>query len=334
MGGEQSKERFGLTNLCSPSSKASAEGCLPSNGSASTNAHTPSPRHDPSSTKENGDSAKSPFADDGWQPDSVEADGKDDSGPIVNSLDRRNSLDGGGARHVPDEDGRIHYTNEDVKEPIIEDPFLGFFRWIDHIQELALPLLLGVLVGMICSNSPSIQSDYDYYFRGLDCTPEDPCAKAHRMLGASGSAPYDCDPCANSAHRMLLEDAHRMLGSAPATDCRRLLDDFTEAHRILGGGGATIEDCPRWILFPCPIFGYPVTLHFFANDLLMVGHFGLAMKELTEAFLPGGSINPPSKAINPLLTTIGGALGPIGVYFLLLHFFVLGGFFNRELDMA
>lgn len=57
-------------------------------------------------------------------------------------------------------------------------------------------------------------------------------------------------------------------------------------------------------------------LHFLMNDLFMVLFFGIAAKEITEACLPGGSLNPPGKAVNPLLGTLGGVFGPIGVYFL------------------
>ncbi len=65
------------------------------------------------------------------------------------------------------------------------------------------------------------------------------------------------------------------------------------------------------------VFGYTLTLHFLINDIFMVFFFGIAAKEITEACLPGGSLNPPTKAVNPLLATIGGVAGPIGVFFLL-----------------
>lgn len=55
--------------------------------------------------------------------------------------------------------------------------------------------------------------------------------------------------------------------------------------------------------------------HFFVNDLFMALFFGIATKEITESCLPGGSLNPISRAVNPLLGTLGGVLGPIGVYF-------------------
>lgn len=57
-------------------------------------------------------------------------------------------------------------------------------------------------------------------------------------------------------------------------------------------------------------------LHFLVNDVFMAFFFGLAAKEIVEAAMPGGALNPIKKAINPLLGTIGGVLGPVGVYFL------------------
>jgi len=58
-----------------------------------------------------------------------------------------------------------------------------------------------------------------------------------------------------------------------------------------------------------------LTLHFLVNELFMVLFFGVAAKEIAEACLPQGALNPPSKAINPLCGTIGGVLGPIAVFF-------------------
>ncbi len=74
-----------------------------------------------------------------------------------------------------------------------------------------------------------------------------------------------------------------------------------------------------------PIFGKVnlrvfshLNLHFFSNDIVMVFFFGIATKEITEACLPGGALNPPRKAVNPLMGTLGGVVGPIGVYFLMM----------------
>jgi NhaA family Na+:H+ antiporter len=66
------------------------------------------------------------------------------------------------------------------------------------------------------------------------------------------------------------------------------------------------------------IFGHAVDLHFLVNDVFMVFFFGIAAKEITEACLPGGSLNPLKKAVNPLLATLGGVFGPVGVFFLAL----------------
>ncbi|MCA9621800.1 MAG: Na+/H+ antiporter NhaA [Myxococcales bacterium] len=62
--------------------------------------------------------------------------------------------------------------------------------------------------------------------------------------------------------------------------------------------------------------GSHLNLHFAVNDVFMALFFGIAAKEITESALPGGALNPPRKAINPLLGTLGGVLGPITVYFI------------------
>jgi NhaA family Na+:H+ antiporter len=64
--------------------------------------------------------------------------------------------------------------------------------------------------------------------------------------------------------------------------------------------------------------GHDVTLNFLVNDVLMTLFFGLAVKEITEALQEGGSLYPVSKAVNPLIGTLGGVLGPIIVYFVTL----------------
>jgi Na+:H+ antiporter, NhaA family len=66
------------------------------------------------------------------------------------------------------------------------------------------------------------------------------------------------------------------------------------------------------------LFGHTVGLHFLVNDVFMVFFFGIAAKEITEAALPGGSLNPIKNAINPLLATLGGVFGPVGVFFAIL----------------
>lgn len=64
-----------------------------------------------------------------------------------------------------------------------------------------------------------------------------------------------------------------------------------------------------------------LTLHFFANDIFMVFFFAIATVEITQSLLPGGDLNPIKRAINPIMATLGGVLGPVAVYLVLNHLF-------------
>ncbi|MBT0665664.1 Na+/H+ antiporter NhaA [Geobacter pelophilus] len=57
-----------------------------------------------------------------------------------------------------------------------------------------------------------------------------------------------------------------------------------------------------------------LSFHFVANELFMVLFFGIAAVEITQSFLPGGDLSPISKAVNPLMGTLGGVIGPVVVY--------------------
>lgn len=50
----------------------------------------------------------------------------------------------------------------------------------------------------------------------------------------------------------------------------------------------------------------------------MVLFFGIAMKEVSESFLPGGALSSLDKAAMPAVATIGGILGPVGMFFVLV----------------
>ncbi len=64
----------------------------------------------------------------------------------------------------------------------------------------------------------------------------------------------------------------------------------------------------------------PLSFHFLTNDIFMVFFFGIAAVEITQSFLPGGDLNPIKKAVNPLLSTLGGVIGPAFIYLALNHF--------------
>ena len=72
------------------------------------------------------------------------------------------------------------------------------------------------------------------------------------------------------------------------------------------------------------IFGREVTAHFLINEIFMVFFFGIAAKEITESVLPSGALNPVTRAINPLMGTLGGIIGPAGLFFVLTLVFYGG----------
>ncbi|MBJ6800497.1 Na+/H+ antiporter NhaA [Geomonas propionica] len=65
-----------------------------------------------------------------------------------------------------------------------------------------------------------------------------------------------------------------------------------------------------------PLFA-GLSVHFVTNDLFMAFFFGIAAVEITQSCLPGGDLHPLRRAVNPLLATVGGILGPVALYLLL-----------------
>ncbi len=63
-----------------------------------------------------------------------------------------------------------------------------------------------------------------------------------------------------------------------------------------------------------------MSFHFLTNDIFMVFFFGIAAVEITQSCLPGGDLNPLKKAVNPLMATLGGIIGPVMIYLVLNHF--------------
>ncbi len=80
------------------------------------------------------------------------------------------------------------------------------------------------------------------------------------------------------------------------------------------------------------LFGHALDLHYLVNDIFMVFFFAIAAKEITEACLPGGDLNPPAKAMNPLIATIGGVLGPVAAFFAGLELLFALGVYERGVD--
>ena len=57
-----------------------------------------------------------------------------------------------------------------------------------------------------------------------------------------------------------------------------------------------------------------ITIHFIINDVLMALFFAMAAMEVWESMLPGGALSNLRKAATPLLATLGGIVGPAGLY--------------------
>ena len=68
------------------------------------------------------------------------------------------------------------------------------------------------------------------------------------------------------------------------------------------------------VLFGRPLAVHGFSVHFLVNEVFMVFFFGIAMKEVSEAFLPGGPLSSVRKASLPIVSTLGGVIGPVGVF--------------------
>ena len=106
--------------------------------------------------------------------------------------------------------------------------------------------------------------------------------------------------------------------------------DFTSYYDVVEfdfwnfGNGPFLDDGEHHDLNDFYIFGKHITVHFLINEIFMVFFFGIAAKEITESILPGGSLNPLPKAINPIMGTLGGVFGPVGLFILLAVIFYGG----------
>ncbi len=106
--------------------------------------------------------------------------------------------------------------------------------------------------------------------------------------------------------------------------------DFSSYYNVVEfdfwnfGKGPFLDDGDHHDLNDFYIFGKHITVHFLINEVFMVFFFGIAAKEITESVLPGGALNPLPKAINPIMGTLGGVFGPVGLFFLLAILFYGG----------
>ncbi len=165
-------------------------------------------------------------------------------------------------------------------------------KYIYLLQQFSLPLLAGVVAALIVANTqPQL---YEKLVHGTYTFFTGEEFESHTALDDAGHAGEE-----QSAEHSGDHDHDVDSGENPAEEH----EDDEHAGEDHGGHNND------WRHF--------ATMHFIINDLFMVIFFGIAAKEITESCLPGGALNPPSKAINPLLGTIGGVVGPAVVYILL-----------------
>ncbi|MEM1347034.1 MAG: Na+/H+ antiporter NhaA [Myxococcota bacterium] len=149
------------------------------------------------------------------------------------------------------------------------------------LQKFSAFLLVGTVIALIWANTDV--HGYEHFIEGRLISPETLDA-----WEASGGL------WATLAH--VYEWFAHILAHDPATSAG--IKQWAEEHQA--------ADVP-----------HPFSFHFVVNDLFMVLFFGIAAKEVSESFLPGGALSSFQKAAMPAVATLGGVLGPVATFFIL-----------------
>ncbi len=157
-----------------------------------------------------------------------------------------------------------------------------------RLRDFSAFLLLGTVAALVWANMAP--EAYDAFINGRIIAPE----ALETMLDSGGVSGFIASVYEFLAH---------ILRHDPATPAA--IAEYTASH----GGEA-----PK-----------PFSLHFIVNDLFMVLFFGIAGKEVSESFLPGGALSSLKKAAMPAIATAGGVLGPVAMFFVLHAAFGLPG---------
>jgi len=203
-------------------------------------------------------------------------------------------------------------------------------KYVYLLQEFSIPLLSGVVVALIMANV-----NYGLYDRIVNgtysffTTEEYHPDAGHADASADDSADHAHDPGATTAADPAAESP---VAESPVAESPVALANSTESAEETGNQESPADPhsaSPDNSHAESQVSSHEnghgnghgwqhfLTMHFVVNELFMVIFFGVAAKEITEACLPGGSLNPPRKALNPLMGTLGGVLGPVGAYLLL-----------------
>jgi len=108
--------------------------------------------------------------------------------------------------------------------------------------------------------------------------------------------------------------------------------DLDSYHRIIETSWFNI------VLFGRQVAEHGYSLHFLVNEAFMVFFFGIATKEVVEAFLPGGPLGGLRKASLPVISTLGGVVGPASLFtagcFLFANYLIRGWAVPTATDIA
>ena len=161
-------------------------------------------------------------------------------------------------------------------------------RPISFLFENSLFLIFGTVAALIWANSGAIDS-YEHFVH-------------FPLVGATAG---DDRESANDGY-----DEQQ----APTSDH---IDDELEAVTDDSKSSLISQIFTRVVLRPDDTgHQHGITVHFLINDILMALFFAIAAGEVWEALLPGGSLSNPRKAATPLIATLGGIVGPAGLYLL------------------
>jgi len=158
-------------------------------------------------------------------------------------------------------------------------------------------LIAGALGALIWANvSPETYSNFSHFdVMSIFVDVDD---HGHPHVDGDGHASHD-EGVNGSADHAVAGDSHAATDDHASAEHAASPDETAASEEHDGGGHS-------------PQHG--LTLHFLVNDLFMALFFAIAGKEVWEALLPGGALSNPRKAATPLMATLGGILGPAGVY--------------------
>lgn len=209
--------------------------------------------------------------------------------------------------------------------------------FVNILQEFSVPLIAGVLVALAYANIDYAAYHEIVHWGPFDalCANAEPgglCVEAHHAPAVDHA---DGEPTGGEGGEHGAPDGHEASdlhdtdggADAPGAHGEGARHAMPGDHASGGEGHvpAGDESPDHGTIKPVVgVFGHHLTLHFLINDIFMLFFFGVAAKEITESILPGGALNPPSKAINPLLAMVGGVVGPVAVYLALTTVFYGG----------